>query len=123
MSHTKKIETRHDFSQSNETEALLRETCRKLGVNLQPWGKHKLYSSTETGYAVKLDGWRYPVILGKDGIAKDDYNGSWGEQSKLDAFMQRFTAEKAIRDARRKGYSVSENITDGRIKLTLTGGR
>ena len=120
MSHTSKIKT--DLTFNERMKQVLNSACKKLGLELKPWGKHKLYSSTEEGFAVKLPGWHYPIVLNEAGIAKDDYNGHWGKPAELEKFMRRVVAEKTIVEARRKGYIVNEVEKDGEIRLTLTGG-
>lgn len=120
MSHTTKVKVEHKFDESMLT--VLTEACKKQNLTLLPWGSHKLYSTTETGYAIKLPGWSYPIVLNTDGIAMDNYNGRWGEQAKLNKLLRRVSAEKIIRDARRKGYCITEKEIEGEIKLTLTGG-
>lgn len=120
MSHTMQVKTEHKFNSA--LESVLRKACEKQSLKLLPWGEHRLYNSTETGYAVKLPGWRYPIVLNESGIAMDNYNGSWGDEAKLNAFLRRVSAEKIITEARRKGYEILEAEVDGEIKLTLTGG-
>ncbi len=120
MSHTSKVKVDHKFD--TKSQALLKSACDKLKLTLLPWGKHKLYSSTETGYAIKLPGWSYPVVLNEEGIAMDNYNGRWGDEAKLKTLLKRINAENVIKEARRKGYTVSEKELNGEIKLTLTGG-
>ena len=49
----------------------------------------------------------------------------WGDQKALDRFLQAYAAERAKIEARKKGYSVTEqSLQDGSIKLTIqvTGG-
>ncbi len=120
MSHTTEVKTDLKFKKSIEN--ILQRSCKKLGLTLMPWGKHRLFSSTEEGFAVKLPGWHFPVVLNENGIKKDDYNGRWGEIEKLNNLLRRVTAETAIADARKKGYCVTETELEGRIKLTLSGG-
>jgi len=44
----------------------------------------------------------------------------WGEQKCLDQFLQAYTLEKAKLEARKQGYSTTEQpLTDGSIKLTI----
>ncbi|WP_315851082.1 hypothetical protein [Blastopirellula marina] len=50
----------------------------------------------------------------------DNYGGRWGKQSRLDAFLQAYSVEKALIEARRKGHTVVEQpLSDGSIKLTV----
>jgi hypothetical protein len=47
----------------------------------------------------------------------------WGDQTKLDALLQMYAVEKAKIEARKKGYTVTEqSLASGEIKLTLQVG-
>ena len=49
----------------------------------------------------------------------------WGKQKELDKFLQTYACEKARIEARKQGYTVTEQpLTDGSIKLMIqvTGG-
>jgi hypothetical protein len=87
----------------------------------------KLFSNTAEGLAVELPGWNYPVVcdLTTGQVKFDNFEGRWGEQKELDRFLQAYAAERAKIEARKKGYSVTEqSFQDGSIKLTIqvTGG-
>ncbi|QDU28683.1 hypothetical protein ETAA8_37860 [Anatilimnocola aggregata] len=85
-------------------------------------GQHKLFTSSAAGLGIKLPGWTYPVVcdLSTGQVAFDNYVGRWGEQSKLDALLQMYAVEKAKIEARKKGYTVSEQfLASGEIKLTI----
>lgn len=120
MSHTTEIKTELKFSE--KTKSILAAACKKMGLTLEPWAKHKLFSSSETGFGVKLPGWRHPIVLNESGIKKDNYNEAWGKEVELKKFMRRVNAEHVISEARRKGYSITEVETDGEIRLTISGG-
>jgi hypothetical protein len=52
--------------------------------------------------------------------AFDNYQGAWGRQEHLDRFLQMYAVEKTKLEARKKGYSVSEQaLSDGSIKLQV----
>ena len=74
------------------------------------------------GILVKLPEWVFPVVcdLSSGTIHYDNYQGHWGDQKHLDKFVQIYGVEKATLEARRKGYSVSEQpLNDGSVKLTI----
>lgn len=99
--------------------------CKRLGLSPPISGQHKLFTSSATGLGVKLPGWSYPVVfdLATGQVALDNYNGRWGEQSKLDALLQMYAVEKARIEARKKGHTVTEQaLADGFIKLTIQVG-
>lgn len=100
----------------------LRAACRRLGLPEPIEGTAKLYSGQATGWAVRLPDWHYPVVFdtAKGEARFDNFQGYWGEQKHLDRFMQAYAIEKAKLEARRKGYSTTEQqLTDGSIKLTV----
>ena len=120
MSHVVKIST-----QIKDLSAV-RQACVRLELQPPVHGDHQLYNSVETGWAVHLRGWRYPIVCKIDvgDVAYDNYEGRWGSQSRLGDFFQRYAVEKAAIEARRQGYSSSEQLLeDGSIKVTInTGG-
>ena len=121
MSHIVQIQT-----QVRDAEAA-RAACTRLGLPPPIEGTSRLYSSTATGLAVQLPGWRYPAVcqLESGQIKFDIFRGRWGNQQELDRFLQMYAVERARIEARKKGYSVTEqSLADGSIKLTVqvTGG-
>ena len=80
---------------------------------------------TETGWAVNLRDWKYPVIckIETGEVAYDNYENRWGDQKRLDELIQRYAVEKTKIEARRKGHSVTEQkLEDGSVKLTVSVG-
>jgi len=94
----------------------------RLGLPDPVFGPAKLFSTTVTGWQVRLPEWRYPVVVdvntGK--LDFDNYGGRWGEQAHLDRLVQRYAVEKSKIEARKKGYTTTEQeLNDGSIKLTV----
>ena len=121
MSHIVQIQTEVRDS------AAVAAACQRLGLPPPIQRSVQLFSEQAEGLAVELSGWNYPVVceLATGSLKFDNYGGAWGEQQQLDRFLQAYAVEKARIEARRKGYSVSEQaLTDGSIKLTIqvTGG-
>jgi hypothetical protein len=105
--------------------AAVRAGCNRLHLPPPVQGTHRLFSGEMTGLGVQLPDWRYVVVCDLlSGQSKyDNYNGRWGEQRHLDAFLQAYTIEKAGIEARRKGHSVTESqLADGSVKLTINVG-
>lgn len=103
----------------------VRAACDRLRLDPPVEGKTRLFSSEVEGLAVRLRDWRYPVVFQTaTGEAQyDNYNGRWGDQSRLGLFLQAYAVETAKLEARRKGHSVTEqSLTDGSIKLTVQVG-
>ena len=74
---------------------------------------------------VQLPGWQYPAVIDTlTGIIHyDNYGGAWGEQGRLHEFMQAYAVEKCRLEARKKGYSVSEQtLPNGNVKLQILEG-
>ena len=116
MSHVVKIET-----QIRDINAI-RQSCVHLRLEAPVHGTFELYNSTETGWAVNLRDWKYPVIckIETGEVAYDNYENRWGDQERLDELIQRYAVEKTKIEARRKGHSVTEQkLEDGSVKLTV----
>ena len=116
MSHVVEIQT------EVRDPAAVRAGCRRLGLDQPIEGRFKLFRETVSGLAVSLPKWRYPVVFNlATGESKfDNYQGFWGEQARLDEFLQAYSVEKAKLEARRKGYSASEQpLENGSIKVTV----
>ncbi len=103
----------------------MKAACIRLQLPAPEHKTVRLFSATATGLCVQLPGWRYPVVadLKTGKLAYDNYNGHWGEQKHLDAFLQGYAVEKAKLEATRKGHSVSETrLQDGSIRVTVRVG-
>ncbi len=112
-----------------KTEIRDEAAVKAAGTRLQlPTPEHKtvrLFSATATGLCIQLPGWSYPVVanLATGQLRYDNYNGHWGEQARLNAFLQAYAVEKAKIEARKKGHAVSETrLQDGSIRVTIRVG-
>jgi hypothetical protein len=116
MSHLVVIETRvHDA-------AALTAACRRLGLAEPAHGNVRFFSGDATGLSVKLPGWQYPIVVdtAEGSIKYDNYEGRWGDPADLGQFLQMYAVEKAKLEARKKGYSVTEQTRqDGSIVLQI----
>ena len=102
--------------------AAVRAACQRLGLPAPVQGTVKLFSGEAAGLAVQLPEWVYPVVCDTaNGTLKyDNFNGRWGDQRRLDNFLQAYAVERARAEARRRGHTVSEQpLADGSIKLTI----
>lgn len=102
--------------------AAVRAACRRLKLAEPVEGEVKLFADSVSGLAVQLPGWQYPICceLASGQVRFDNFNGRWGEQKHLDAFLQAYAVEKARIEARKRGHSVTEaTLADGSIKLTI----
>jgi hypothetical protein len=116
MSHIVTIQTKvHD-------PAAVQAACQRLGLPEAAEGTARLYSGEATGLLVRLPGWQYPVVIVPltGTLRYDNFEGRWGEQARLDRFLQMYAVEKAKLEARKRGYVVTEqNLQDGAIKLQI----
>jgi hypothetical protein len=116
MSHTVQIQTQV------RDAAAVRAGCRRLGLPEPVQGTFELFSGSATGLAVRLPDWNYPVVcdLSTGQAHYDNYNGRWGDQKQLDAFLQAYAVEKARIEAHKKGHGVVEQtLPNGSIKLVI----
>jgi hypothetical protein len=106
-------------------EQAVRAACTRLQLATPEHKTVRLFSATATGLCVQLPGWNYPVVanLQTGQVQYDNYNGHWGEQARLNAFLQAYAVEKAKIEARKKGHSCSETrLQDGSIRVTVRVG-
>ncbi len=119
MSHIVEIKT------EIRDEQAVRAACTRLQLSTPEHKTVRLFSATATGLCIQLPGWSYPVVanLQTGQVQYDNYNGHWGEQKHLNAFLQAYAVEKAKVEARKKGHSVSETrLDDGSIRVTVRVG-
>jgi hypothetical protein len=119
MSHIVEIKT------EVRDEAAVQAACTRLQLPTPESKTVRLFSATATGLCIQLPGWSYPVVanLQTGALQYDNYGGHWGEQSRLNQFLQAYAVEKAKIEARKKGHSVSETrLHDGSIRVTVRVG-
>jgi hypothetical protein len=119
MSHIVTIQTKvHD-------PAAINAACQRLNLPAPVQGTAQLFSGEATGLLLQLPGWQYPAVIDTaTGIVQyDNYEGSWGNQAELDKFLQFYAVERAKLEARKKGYTVTEQaLENGSIKLQIQEG-
>ena len=119
MSHIVQIETQI------KDEQAVRAACTRLQLAAPEHKTVRLFNATATGLCVQLPGWQYPVVanLQTGQVQYDNYGGRWGEQSRLNSFLQAYAIEKAKIEARKKGHMVTETaLQDGSIRVTVKVG-
>ncbi|MCE9630863.1 MAG: DUF1257 domain-containing protein [Planctomycetia bacterium] len=119
MSHIVEIKT------EIRDEAAVKAACARLNLSQPEHKTVRLYNATATGLCVQLPQWQYPVVcnLQTGQVSYDNFNGHWGEQKHLNAFLQGYAVEKAKIEARKKGHSVTESqLQDGSIRVTVRVG-
>ena len=119
MSHIVHIQT------EARDAAAVQAACERLKLEAPEHGTTKLFSGQVSGLAVKLPGWRYPVVcdLKTGQLNYDNYQGRWGNRKELDRFLQAYAIEKARLEARKNGHSITEQpLADGSVKLTIQVG-
>ena len=102
--------------------AALSLACARLRLGSPVHRTVRLFSSQETGLAVELPGWRYPVVCQTETgqLKYDNFGGRWGEQKELDRFLQAYAVELVIRQARRQGQTAIEQpLPDGSIRVQI----
>ena len=99
--------------------------CHRLNLAPPQQGSARLFSGEAQGLLVQLPGWQYPVVIDtlSGVIHYDNFEGRWGDQEQLDRFLQLYAVERAKLEARKKGYTVSEqSLQGGSIKLNIIEG-
>jgi hypothetical protein len=119
MSHIVTIET------EIRDAAAVRAACERLKLPAPIDGAHELFSGTVQGLGIQLPNWQYPVVCHLDTgkVEFDNFGGDWGDQKELDRYLQAYAVEKAKLEARRKGYSVTEqSLPNGSIRVSIQAG-
>ena len=119
MSHIVTVQTRlHD-------PVAIESACRRLSLSPAVQGTAHLFSGEATGLIVQLPDWQYPVVVDVlTGVVRyDNFRGRWGDQAKLNRFLQAYAIEKTRLEARKKGHTVSEQaLENGSVKLQIIEG-
>ncbi len=119
MSHIVEIKT------EVRDEQAVKAACARLNLAPPVNKSARLFNETVSGLCIELPGWQYPIVanLQTGQLQYDNYNGHWGEQKHLNAFLQGYAVEKSKIEARKKGHSVSETrLEDGSIRVTIRVG-
>jgi hypothetical protein len=106
-------------------EQAVKAACSRLSLAPPERRAARLFSTTVSGLCVELPGWQYPVVCNTESgqVQYDNYGGHWGEQSRLNSFLQAYAVEKAKIEARKKGHTCSETrLQDGSIRVTVRVG-
>lgn len=96
--------------------------CARLQLPAPVHRTVRLFTSEETGLAVQLTGWKFPVVCqAETGELKyDDFGGRWGEKAELDRFLQAYAVEVVKLQARRQGQTAIEQpLADGSIRVQI----
>jgi len=116
MSHIVTIRT-----EIRDTTALA-AACARLGLAPPRLETVTLFSGEATGHAIRLPGWRYPLVcqLESGQVRFDIFEGRWGDRAELARLTQSYAVERAKVEARKRGHTVTEQpLEDGSIKLTI----
>ncbi len=116
MSHVVEIQT------EIRDPVALQSACQRLSLKPPIQGRYTLFMSEATGWGVHLPAWKFPVVCdtASGQIKYDNYEGRWGEVSKLHLLLQSYAVEKAKLEARRQGHAVYEQpAANGAIKVTI----
>ncbi len=119
MSHIVTIQT------EVRDKAAVELACRRLNLPAPLAGRHELFATHAEGLAVWLNDWRYPLVCQTETgqLHFDNYGGRWGQQQRLDEWLQAYAVEKTKLEARRQGYQAYERqLATGEIEVTINAG-
>lgn len=98
---------------------ILKKAAAKCGAEIEIAEKgqtlsRSLYGGKATGIAaIKLKGWKYPVIVQEDGTCLgDNYGGAWGKQEELDALSVQYSKELVTSNLRKQGYRLQKEYIE-----------
>ena len=119
MSHIVRIQT------EVRDAAAVCAACQRRGLPEPVHGQHVVFQEEVSGLGVRLRDWQFPAVcqLEQGTIHYDNFGGRWGEQRELDSFLQAYAVERARIEARKRGYSFTEqSLSDGSIKVSIQVG-
>jgi hypothetical protein len=99
--------------------------CRRLGLPEPRLGTTSLFEGEAAGLVVQLPGWHYPVVIKTETgeVLFDNFEGRWGDRAHLDRFLQTYLVEKTAVQARKQGFTVTEQVlSDGSISVDIQVG-
>ena len=110
--------------------AALRDACAELGLQVLDNAEARGYSENRQhgDHVIRLKG-PYDIAVNKQpdgtfGLVTDWWNGHVEQEvgAKFGRLLQLYGVHKAIREARRKGYTARrQTLGDGSIKLSIGG--
>jgi hypothetical protein len=102
--------------------AALGEAASGCGLELRQETVTFYDGTRVTGTAVRLPGWRYPIVVDSDGrLHYDQYEGRWGDLAQLHRFRQAYAEAATTRFAHARGYLVTRMTqADGTVRLALS---
>jgi hypothetical protein len=102
--------------------AALREAAGVCRLDLHPETVTFYDGTRVAGTALRLPGWRYPVVIDTDGrLHYDHFEGRWGDLAQLHRFHQAYAEAATTHFARARGYLVTRTAqADGTIRLALS---
>ena len=119
MSHVVLIQTEvRDFN-------AVKRACNRLSIEPPARGTFELFSAEATGCGVRLREWKYPLVckLKTGELQYDNFNGRWGDNQRLDEFLQAYAVEKTKLEACKQGHQAFERkLADGSVKVTIRVG-
>jgi hypothetical protein len=103
-----------------------------LGATVLGEGTFRLFEGRQSfeGFAVKFEGWQFPIIATADGLKYDDYKGRWGNPADVLALREGYAIAVARKAAEAQGwYSETDAAGDlvvyhpdgGTITVTRAG--
>jgi hypothetical protein len=102
--------------------AALSEAAAVCGLDLRQEVVTFYDGTRVAGTALRLPGWRYPVVVDAEGrLHYDHYEGRWGDLAHLHRFRQVYAEAATARFARARGYLITRTAqADGTVRLALS---
>jgi hypothetical protein len=98
---------------------LLNEICESEEIKTK-YGKHTIFNKTIEGLGIFIDGWKFPIVVDKDGtILYDNYGSNPGSMEKFSSLCKDYIK----RDLEIQGFNVTELVeTEDQYKLLIAVG-
>ena len=87
---------------------IAKEVCKLLGYKYQENKTVNFYKGNQTGLAIYLKDWQYPIVVQNEQIAYDNYNGDWGNIDELHKFQREYTKTVVLKAVQQNNLSCSK---------------
>ena len=110
MSHTVTVDLKF-----KNREAIIKAAA-SMGATVIGEGTHRLFSSNNHGFAIKLPGWNYPCVFDEEGrVFYDNYHGMWGSPQTLEKFQEGYAGKVIEAECENLGWYCERNGATGEL--------
>lgn len=98
----------------------IKEVCKRLGLHCKQSNDINVYNTNKTGMGIHLKGWKYPIVVNKQGVVYyDNYNGNWGNMKEYNKFVDEYSLEETLKKIKKKNLKYNIQRINNEIKIEV----